>query len=84
MSKNADIRVIKISKRNRINFYKIKYEKENLFLTAKNINIYNILASLALLKILKLDVKKLLIVSKTFNHLKVEEKSIILKGTKKF
>ena len=66
MSKNADIRVIKISKRNRINFYKIKYEKENLFLTAKNINIYNILASLALLKILKLDVKKIINCFKDF------------------
>ena len=64
--RNADIRVIKISKRNRINFYKIKYEKENLFLTAKNINIYNILASLALLKILKLDVKKIINCFKDF------------------
>ena len=66
MSKNANIRVIKITKKNSINFLKIKYGKQFLFLKTKNINIYNILSSLALLKTLNLDVKKITNLFKNF------------------
>ena len=58
-SKKADIHLLSIKKINKITYLKIKVEKKDIFLKIKNINIHNILSSLAVLKVLDLDINKI-------------------------
>ena len=58
-NKKSDVRPIKILKNKQLIKLTIMVKNQPLYLEAKNINIYNILSSLALLKVLNLDLKKI-------------------------
>ncbi len=60
MKKNADIYVVSIKKVLSLTKLVIKVKDQVLKLEVKDINIYNVLASLALLNELKLDIKKVI------------------------
>ena len=59
-SKNSDVQLIKIKKSNNEKIIIVKINKTNLHFKIKDINIYNVLASLAVLIELKLDIYKCL------------------------
>ena len=60
MKKDSDIRLISISKKKQINVARVNVKNEIFKLNFKNINIYNILSSLALLHELNLNIKKVI------------------------
>ncbi len=64
-SKKSNIHPLKISKLSKNTKLKIKIKKQIFYLEYKNINIYNVLCSLALLNELGLDLKK---ISKKYKH----------------
>ena len=64
-----------VLKRKDHNFLNIKIKNSNVRLKTKNINIYNILASLTLIQELNLDLKKLSNYFKKLSQLKGEENS---------
>ena len=57
-SKYSDIKLIKVKRLNKFNEIIVQTKEEFLKFKIKNINIYNVLASLAVLKHLKFDLKK--------------------------
>ena len=59
LNKKSDVNLISVFKRKGHNFLNIKVKNSNVRLKTKNINIYNILASLTLIQELNLDLKKL-------------------------
>ena len=59
MNKKSDVYLTSVLKRKGHNFLNIKVKNSNVRLKTKNINIYNILASLTLIQELNLDLKKL-------------------------
>ena len=59
ISKKSDIHPVSFSKNKKFNKIKVKVKNEILTIKTENLNIYNILASLALLKKLKLNLKKI-------------------------
>ena len=63
LNKKSNVYPIKMFKNKKNDVYKIKVIDQIIRLECKNINIYNLLSSLAILKILNLDLSK---VSKTF------------------
>ena len=60
MGKRSDIHPISIRKKNNKTKILIKIKKQNFKLEVKNINIYNILSSLAVLNELNLNIKKII------------------------
>ena len=58
-NKKSDVRPIRILKNKQLIKLTIMVKNQPLYLETKNINIYNILSSLALLKVLNLDLKKI-------------------------
>ena len=78
-NKKSDVHPITISRNSRKSKLVVNIIKEKLSLEIKDINIYNVLASLALLKELNLDFKKYQSYFKITNHLKVGEKYITSK-----
>ncbi len=60
MGKNSDVYPISISKKNKYNFCKIKVKNQIVKFKYKNLNIYNVIASLALLKELNLNIKRVI------------------------
>tara|TARA_A100000164_G_scaffold381991_1_gene437092 strand:+ start:22 stop:2787 length:2766 start_codon:yes stop_codon:yes gene_type:complete len=67
MIKKSDIYLIKITKKKKIKKVTVSVKGEVLEIVIKNINIYNILASLAVLKELNLDIKKIAQLFKNFH-----------------
>ena len=59
-NKNADVHLISFTKKNNIQKLKIKLRKKIIKLEIKDINIYNVLSSLALLDTLNLDINKVI------------------------
>ena len=59
LNKKSDVYLTSVLKRKGHNFLNIKVKNSNVRLKTKNINIYNILASLTLIQELNLDLKKL-------------------------
>ena len=59
MKKKSDVFLIKIIKTKKNKILKIKIQNQILYIEAASINIYNILSSLAVFKILNFDLKKL-------------------------
>ena len=57
-SKYSDIKLLKIKRLHKFNRITVQTKEEHLKFETKNINIYNVLASLAVLKELKFDLKK--------------------------
>ncbi len=66
-SYKSDVRIISIKEKNEIKEIKINLKGDTLILKIKNINIYNVLASLAVLKELNLKVNKAAKVFQDFN-----------------
>ena len=60
MSKKSDVHPVSISKRNDQNFCKIKVKNQIIKLKYKNLNIYNVIAALALLSELNLNIKRVI------------------------
>ena len=60
LSKRADISLVNVKKIKNEKIFKIKVINEIYFLKAKNINIYNILSSLAVFKEFNLNIKKII------------------------
>jgi len=60
MNKNSDVYPISISKKNKYNYCKIKVKNQIVKFKYNNLNIYNVIASLALLKELNLNIKKVI------------------------
>ena len=58
--KKSDVRLIKINKLDEVNKITIKIKKEIVELRVRNINIYNVLCSLAVLKVFDLNVSKII------------------------
>ena len=75
--------MIKIIKTKKNKVLKIKIQNQILYIEAASINIYNILSSLAVLKILNFDFNKLTKFLKIKNHLMEEVKFIISKDMEK-
>ena len=69
-SKNSDVRLINIKEKKGIKKITIKISKNIFDLKVKNINLFNILAAFAVLKVLNLDLKKVL---KTIKNLEPYE-----------
>ena len=83
MKKKSDVFLIKIIKTKKNKVLKIKIQNQILYIEAASINIYNILSSLAVLKILNFDFNKLTKFLKIKNHLMEEVKFIISKDMEK-
>ena len=70
LSKKSDVYPIKIQKNKNITLLKIRVLDEIFTLKIKNINIYNVLISLGVLKTLSLDIKKILKFFQIFDSIK--------------
>ena len=57
-SRNSDVQLIKIKRKNIEDKFNVKVYDQIFEFEIKNINIYNVLASLAIIYELKLDIKK--------------------------
>ena len=82
-SKKSDVHPISILKKNDRKILNIKIKDQTLRLNIKNINIYNVLSSLALMKELNLNFNKITQYFKNCEPSEVEEKFLILKDIEK-
>ena len=81
LSKKSDLHPFRISKNGNFTKLSIKINNQIIHLKVKNINIYNVLSSLALLKELKLNIKK---ISKYFENFQPSEGRGRIYSIKKF
>ena len=78
MSKKSDVYPISIKENKQTKVTKVKFFNKILNFDTLNINIYNVLSALILLRLFNLDLLKFISVLKKLNQLLVEEKSIVL------